>query len=138
MPHPSDPRALLSPMMRGVLDRRARAGHPALFALPPDQATAAYDAGAGVLDIPPSPLPRVEDRRIPARDGVELPARLFAPASDRPLPVLLFFIPYPFLWALVGAGGVLGPGLALALAAVGSDPGVISWAVRGGGESRGW
>lgn len=91
MPNPSDPRALLTPMMRGVLDRIVRAGHPPLFALPPDQAKAAYEAGAGVLDIPPIPLARVEDLRIPARDGVELPARLFAPASDQALPVLLFF-----------------------------------------------
>jgi acetyl esterase len=91
MPTPSDPRALLTPMMRGVLDRIVRAGHPPLFALPPDQAKAAYEAGAGVLDIPPIPLARVEDLRIPARDGAELPARLFAPASDQALPVLLFF-----------------------------------------------
>jgi acetyl esterase len=91
MPNPSDPSTLLTPMMRGVLDRIARAGHPPLFALPPDQAKAAYEAGAGVLDIPPIPLARVEDLRIPARDGVELRARLFAPASDQALPVLLFF-----------------------------------------------
>lgn len=91
MPNPSDPSTLLTPTMRGVLDRIARAGHPPLFALPPDQAKAAYEAGAGVLDIPPIPLARVEDLRIPARDGVELPARLFAPASDQALPVLLFF-----------------------------------------------
>lgn len=91
MPNPSDPRTLLTPMMRGVLDRIVRAGHPPLFALPPDQAKAAYEAGAGVLDIPPIPLARVEDLRIPARDGAELPARLFAPASDQALPVLLFF-----------------------------------------------
>jgi acetyl esterase len=91
MPNPSDPSTLLTPMMRGVLDRIARAGHPPLFALPPDQAKAAYEAGAGVLDIPPIPLARVEDLRIPARDGVELSARLFAPASDQALPVLLFF-----------------------------------------------
>ena len=91
MPNPSNSRILLTPMMRGVLDRIARAGHPPLFALPPDQAKAAYEAGARVLDIPPISLARVEDLRIPTRDGVELPARLFAPASDPALPVLLFF-----------------------------------------------
>lgn len=91
MPNPSDPRDLLTPMMRGVLDRIARAGHPPLHALPPEQAKAAYEAGAGVLEIPSQPLTRVEDLLIPARDGAELRARLFAPAADRPLPVLLYF-----------------------------------------------
>lgn len=91
MSHHRNPRALLSPAMRGVLDRIARAGHPPMHALTPDQAKAAYAAGAGVLDIPSHKLARVEDLGIPARDGVELHARLFAPASEQPLPVLLYF-----------------------------------------------
>jgi acetyl esterase len=91
MSHHRNPRALLSPAMRGVLDRIARAGHPPMHALTPAQAKVAYAAGAGVLDIPPHKLARVEDLSIPARDGFELPARLFAPASDHPLPVLLYF-----------------------------------------------
>lgn len=74
-----------------MLDRIARAGHPPMHALTPDQAKRAYAAGAGVLDLPPHALPRVQDLRIPARDGHELPARLFAPASENPLPVLLYF-----------------------------------------------
>jgi acetyl esterase len=44
----------------------------------------------GVLDIPPHKLARIDDLKIPARDGFELPARLFAPASAHPLPVLLY------------------------------------------------
>jgi acetyl esterase len=76
--------------MRGVIDRIARAGHVPMHALSPDQAKAAYAAGAGVLDIPPHKLARVEDLVISARDGAELPARLYAPASDHPLPVLLY------------------------------------------------
>jgi len=91
MVNPNEPRALLTPAMRGVLDRIARAGHPPLHALSPEQAKAAYEAGAGVLEIPRQPLDRVEDLRIPARDGRVLPARLYAPASPQPLPVLLFF-----------------------------------------------
>ena len=91
MSHHRNPRALLSPAMRGVLDRIARAGHPPMHALTPDQAKAAYAAGAGVLDIPSHKLARIEDLAIPARDGVELHARLFAPASEHPLPVLLYF-----------------------------------------------
>jgi acetyl esterase len=88
--HHPNPRSLLSPAMRGVIDRIARAGHVPMHALTPDQAKAAYAAGAGVLDIPPHKLARVEDLVISARDGAELPARLYAPASDHPLPVLLY------------------------------------------------
>ena len=91
MSHHRNPRALLSPAMRGVLDRITRAGHPPMHALTPDQAKAAYAAGAGVLDIPSHKLARVADLCIPARDGFELQARLFAPASEHPLPVLLYF-----------------------------------------------
>lgn len=77
--------------MRGLLDRIARAGHPPMHALSAEQAKAAYAAGAGVLDIAPHKLARVEDLRFPARDGVELSARLYAPATEHPLPVLLYF-----------------------------------------------
>lgn len=90
MSHHPNPRSLLSTPMRGVLDRIARAGHPPMHALSPDQAKRAYAAGAGVLDIPPHKLARVEDLRLPARDGATLAARLYAPASQRPLPVLLY------------------------------------------------
>lgn len=88
--HHPNPRSLLTPAMRGLIDRIARAGHPPLHALSPDQAKAAYAAGAGVVDIPPHKLARVEDLVIPARDDFELPARLYAPASEQPLPVLLY------------------------------------------------
>lgn len=76
--------------MRDVLSRIARANRPAFHTLTPDQARAAYEAGAGVLEIPKPALARVQDLRIPARDGEWLGARLYAP-SDEALPVLLFF-----------------------------------------------
>lgn len=76
--------------MRDVLSRIARANRPAFHTLTPDQARAAYEAGAGVLEIPKPALARVQDLRIPARDGELLGARLYAP-SDQVLPVLLFF-----------------------------------------------
>ena len=74
-----------------MLDRIARAGHLPMHALSPAQARRAYEAGAGVLDIPLHQLPRGQDLRISTRDGAALSARLFAPASDTPLPVLLYF-----------------------------------------------
>ncbi|MCU0762033.1 MAG: alpha/beta hydrolase [Hydrogenophaga sp.] len=91
MSHHPNPRSLLTPATRGLLDRIARAGHPPMHALNPSQARQAYAAGAGVLDIPAHALPRVEDLQIPARDGHALPARLYAPASAQTLPVLLYF-----------------------------------------------
>ncbi|MBU0590054.1 MAG: alpha/beta hydrolase [Gammaproteobacteria bacterium] len=90
MSHQRNPRALLTPAMHHVLDRMARAGHLPLHALTPVQARAAYEAGAGVLEIPSHKLPRVEDFTIPARDGHAVPARLYAPSSDS-LPVLVYF-----------------------------------------------
>src|SRR3569833_1173771 len=80
----------LTPAMRSVLERMARAGHVPLYALPPAQARAAYDAGAGVLEVPKPELARVEDLQLPVSDGATLPARLFAP-SNGPLPVLVYF-----------------------------------------------
>jgi acetyl esterase len=90
MSHQRNPRALLTPVMHGVIERMARAGHVPLHALSPQQARAAYEAAAGVLDIPAHKLARVEDFTIPARDGQTLPARLYAPSGDQ-LPVLLYF-----------------------------------------------
>ena len=46
MSHHRNPRALLTPVMRQVLERMARAGRAPLHALTPDQARAAYEAGA--------------------------------------------------------------------------------------------
>lgn len=76
--------------MRSVLDRMARAGHPPLHTLAPGQARAAYEAGAGVLEVPKAVLARVEDFSVVARDGHVLPARLYAPYAEK-LPVLLYF-----------------------------------------------
>ena len=60
-------------------------------ALTPQQARAAYEVGAGVLEITAPKLQRVEDFTIPARDGYALPVRLYAPSRRRELPVLIYF-----------------------------------------------
>lgn len=84
-----NPRALLTPAMHAVLERMARAGQLPLHALTPQQARAAYEVNAGVLDLAPVKLHRVENFTLPTRDGFELPVRLVAP-SDEPLPVLVY------------------------------------------------
>jgi acetyl esterase len=75
--------------MHGVLERMARAGQVPLHALTPDQARAAYEVNAGVLDLPPTKLARVESFTLSARDGADLPVRLYAP-SHEVLPVLVY------------------------------------------------
>jgi acetyl esterase len=75
--------------MHSVLERMARAGQVPLHALTPEQARAAYETNAGVLDLPPTKLVRVETFSVPARDGANLPVRLYAPSNDI-LPVLVY------------------------------------------------
>ena len=87
--------ASLTTSMRDVLRRMERAARTPMYQLGADGARAAYEAGAGVLEIPKQALPRVEDLQIPARDGAQLPARLYAPVTqgEAPaagLPVLLY------------------------------------------------
>ena len=85
----------LTPAMRGVLERMARAGNPPLHSLSPRQAKVAYSMGADVLEVPRAVLARVHDMQIPALDGHWMPARLYSPLafvpSADPLPVLLYF-----------------------------------------------
>ena len=59
----------LTPRMAGVVDRMARARQPPFFTLTPTEAKAAYEKGAGVLEVPKPQLERVEDFTLPARDG---------------------------------------------------------------------
>ena len=90
--------------MRDVLDRMARAGRPPLHTLGPVRARAAYEAGAGVLEVPKATLVRVEELGIPTRDGAVLPARLYAdqPAGEAGGPGL------PLLLYLHGGGFTVG------------------------------
>lgn len=85
-----NPRALLTPAMHSVLDRMARAPQVPLHALTPAQARIAYEVGAGLLDIAPPKLHRVDSFTISARDGHEVPLRLYAPAGEQ-LATLVYF-----------------------------------------------
>jgi acetyl esterase len=88
--HFKAPQTLLTPAMRDVISRMARANRAPFHTLSVAEARAAYEAGSGVLEIPKPALGRVDDFSIPARDGHELPARLYAPSHEK-LPVLLYF-----------------------------------------------
>ena len=82
--------AQLTPTMRSVVERMARAQQVPLQQQTVAQARAAYELGASVLEIPKPELARVELLEIPARDGQLLPARLYAASHDPHQPVLLF------------------------------------------------
>lgn len=79
--------------MRDVLDRMARASKLPLHVLSPAQARLAYEAGANVLEIDPVKVHRVQTFTVPARDGFDVPVRLYVPqqADGELLPVLVFF-----------------------------------------------
>jgi acetyl esterase len=57
------------------------------------QARLAYEAGAGVLELPARPMAQILDFSLPARDGHALPARLYVPHLDAgsSWPTLLYF-----------------------------------------------
>lgn len=88
--HHRNPRAQLTPAMRKVLDAMARSSHVPLHALSAQQARAAYEASAEVLELPKHKLARVENLRIPVRDGAEIAARLYAPEASA-AGVLVYF-----------------------------------------------
>ena len=84
------PGTLLTARMASVVERMARAGHPSLDQLTPEEAKASYEKGAGVLEVPKPDLARIEDVGVRVRDGFELPMRLYAPSHEK-LPVLVYF-----------------------------------------------
>lgn len=89
--HHTNPHSRLSPAARLLIERIHRAGRPPMEALTPAQAREFYNIGGPILDLQPPPkVDRVEPLQVPVRDGHACPARLYAPQSDAPLPVLLY------------------------------------------------
>jgi len=89
--HHISPKSLLNEATRLLLERVQRAGRPPVHALTVAMARAFVDIGNPLLDLnPPPQVDRVVNLHIPARDGHAMPARLYAPKSDEPLPVLLY------------------------------------------------
>jgi acetyl esterase len=87
------PEALLTPAMASIVSAMARAKRPPFYSLTPMQARIAYEAGAGVLELPARPLAQLLDFTLPVRDGYELPARLYVPHQNAgpAWPTLLYF-----------------------------------------------
>ena len=87
--HHRNPLALLTPTMHKVLERMHRAQKVPMHALTAQQARDAYAGAADVLDIPPQATERVESFSVKARDGFDIPVRLYAPTGVN-LPVLVY------------------------------------------------
>ena len=96
------PEADLTPRMRALLQRIARAGQPAFEQLTPAVARAAYARMAEVLDFPPADLPLCDSLDCPSRDGQRLTLRRYAPQ------LVDWQAPQPALLYLHGGGFVIG------------------------------
>ena len=75
---------------QAVLQVLADRGVPPLDSLPPERARAVFNETFRTPDEDREAVDRVEDRLIPTPDG-DVPIRLYAPASQRPLPALLHY-----------------------------------------------
>jgi acetyl esterase len=83
--------APFTPAMRLLLRRMARASYPPYYTLSAPAARRANEKSAGILEIAPPAMERVDDFDIPVRAAAQLGARLFVPSDAAGLPVLLYF-----------------------------------------------
>ncbi|MEB2583583.1 alpha/beta hydrolase, partial [Burkholderia sp. BCCIQ07A] len=84
----------LNPKIAQVLDMIERAKRPSYHHQTPQQARAAYEKSAPILDVAPAPMHAVEECIVPTRDGRTIGARLYlpvAPSLAEPLPALVYF-----------------------------------------------
>ncbi len=79
----------LHPQAEAFLQQIAAAGAPPLWTLPPEPARQAFLA-LQAMGGPPEPVARVENRLIPGSQA-SLLVRIYAPESDRALPVTVYF-----------------------------------------------
>ena len=84
----------LDPQIEGILKLVEDAGHPEFWELTPEQARAAFEKTAPILDARPVEIFNVENIKIPAPSGstnVGIPLRIYVPVeSQQALPVLLW------------------------------------------------
>jgi acetyl esterase len=79
----------LDPKAKEFLKQLADANLPPFGAMSVEDTRTAFD-GMATFGGPPEPVARVENRSIPGPAG-EIPVRIYAPESGRPLPVLVYF-----------------------------------------------
>jgi acetyl esterase len=91
---PGVPQAPLDPQMAALLALIGRVKRPSIHELDPADAKIAYEKSAPIMDIAPLPVHSVENLTVTARDGYDIPVRLYAPREAswaEPLPLLLYF-----------------------------------------------
>jgi len=91
---PGLPAQPLDPQVAQLLELIARAKRPAIHTLAPADAKIGYEKSAPILDLSPAPVHGVEDFTVAARDGHDIPVRLYAPREASwadPLPLLVYF-----------------------------------------------
>jgi acetyl esterase len=84
----------LNPKIEQVLDMIARAKRPPYHDLTAQQARAAYEMSAPILEIPSAQMFSVEDLTLPTRDVATIRARLyqpFEPSWAEPAPALVYY-----------------------------------------------
>lgn len=79
----------LDPQAKQLLDQMAAMGTPPLDSLPVPEARLLMDSMRGLMGDP-EPIAHVAEQTIPVADGT-IPARLYRPAADAPLPLLVYF-----------------------------------------------
>jgi acetyl esterase len=79
----------LDPQARALLDQMASMGMPPFEKLPVPEARASIAALAAASGEPET-VDRVDNRTVPGPAG-EIPVRVYAPAGQQPLPVLVYF-----------------------------------------------
>lgn len=80
----------VDPQVQAMLDQAAALDQPPLHLLSPQEARAAMIATFVDPTAVPETVARVEDRTIAGPAG-EIPVRVYAPASDAALPILVYF-----------------------------------------------
>ncbi len=83
----------LNPKIALVLDMVARAEPAPYHTLTPQEARAAYEKSASVLEIAAAPMDAVENLQVGVRDGSTVRARLYYPGAPnwaQPLPALVY------------------------------------------------
>lgn len=84
----------LNPKIAEILAMVERAKRPAYHEQTAQQARAAYERSALILDVVPAPMHAIERVAIAARDGARIEASLYlphAPSLAEPLPVLVYY-----------------------------------------------
>lgn len=84
----------LNPKIAQVLDMIERAKRPSYHHQTPQQARAAYERSAPILDVAPAPMHAVEACVVPTRDGRTIGARLYqpvVPSLAEPMPALVYY-----------------------------------------------